>query len=340
MPRARLALAAALLSTAAVLPLAAQAAPEVVVDVPPIHSIVARVMAGVGTPRLLLAPGTSPHDYALRPSDARAIAGADLLVWVGPSLDPWLDEAADSLGAGTRLTLETMPDLTLLPFRSARDVGGGGAEAGDADGHDPAPEAAGAGGQDHGPEHEHDHDHDHDHDHAGGLDPHVWLDPGNAIAIAEATAHALSEADPDHAAAYAANATAFAAETKALETDIARLLAPAQGRGYVVFHDAYQYLEARFHLPSAGAILLADGARPSAAHVSRLRAALATAQVRCVFTEPEFDPALAATLVEGTDIRIGRLDGLGLDLTAGPDLYPALMRGLADNLADCLAPAS
>lgn len=108
----------------------------------------------------------------------------------------------------------------------------------------------------------------------------------------------------------------------------------------MVFHDAYQYLETRFQLPSAGAILLADGARPSAAHVSRLRAALDTANVTCVFTEPEFDPALAATIVEGTDIRTARLDGLGLDLTPGPELYPALMRGLAKSLADCLAPAS
>ena len=337
MPRARPVLASvALLSTVALLPCAAQAAPEVVVDVPPIHSIVARVMAGVGTPRLLLAPGASPHDYSLRPSDARAIAGADLLVWVGPSLDPWLDEAADALGASTRLTLDTLPGLTLLPFRSAREVGGG-EDAGDAvaeegHDHDHGAETAGEGG--------HGHDHGHDHDHAGGLDPHVWLDPGNAIAIASATAQALSEADPDHAAAYAANAAAFATETKALETDIAAVLAPAHDHGYVVFHDAYQYLETRFGLPSAGAILLADGARPSAAHVSRLRAALGTANVSCVFTEPEFDPALATTIVEGTDIRVGRLDGLGIGLTPGADLYPALMRGLADSLADCLAPAT
>lgn len=124
MPRTRPALAAAavLLSSVAVLPLAAQAAPEVVVDVPPIHSIVARVMEGVGTPRLLLAPGASPHDYSLRPSDARAIAGADLLVWVGPSLDPWLDEAADALGSGTRLTLESLPGPhpAALPERAGR----------------------------------------------------------------------------------------------------------------------------------------------------------------------------------------------------------------------------
>lgn len=326
---------AALLSSAAVFPLSAQAAPEVVVDVPPVHSIVARVMAGVGTPRLLLAPGASPHDYALRPSDARAIAGADLLVWVGPSLDPWLDEAADALGNGTRLTIEDLPGLTLLPFRSAREVGGDAvAEPAMAEDHDhDADHQAEAAAEGHGQE-------GHHHDHAGGLDPHVWLDPENAVAIAKATAQALAAADPDHAEAYAANATAFAAEAAALESGISARLAPARGHGYVVFHDAYQYLETRFDLPSTGSILLADGGRPSAAHISRLRAVLQGKGVACVFTEPEFDPALAATLVEGTDIQVGHLDGLGIGLTPGPDLYPALMNDLADSFTRCLTPAS
>ena len=306
----------------AALPLPALAAPAVVVDVPPVHSIVARVMEGVAEPTLLLAPGASPHDYALRPSDAQAIAQAGLLVWVGPSLDPWLAEAADALGGGARLILTEDAGVTLLPFRSRPPL------FEDADAED-----------------EHDHGHEAHageagHAHDEHIDPHIWLDPRNAAAIADASAAALAEIDPENADRYAANAADFGREAADLESELSVKLAPSRHRGYVVFHDAYQYLENRFDLPSAGWILLGDGARPGAARVAALRETLQTSDVVCVFSEPEFEPKLVDTLIEGTGVRRGRLDGLGLGLQPGPGLWPALMHGLADGLGACLAHGS
>lgn len=96
----------------------ALAVPRVAVDITPIHSIVARVMAGVGTPELVLPPGTSPHDYALQPSRAALLQGADLVVWVGPELSPWMEAPIEALSShATTLELETLPGVALLPVR-------------------------------------------------------------------------------------------------------------------------------------------------------------------------------------------------------------------------------
>ena len=187
---------------------AASAAPRVAVDIAPIESIAAHVMEGVGTPDLILPPGASPHAYALRPSEAGRLQDADLVVWVGPALTPWLADPITALAADASLvTVADLPGLTILPVRD-----GGAFEADDDD-------------------------------HAGAVDPHLWLDPENAAVIARALATALTAADPENGAAYAANAEDFAAGMDALVVAIDSKLAPVHGRRFIVFHDAYQYFE-------------------------------------------------------------------------------------------------
>lgn len=282
----------------------AAAAPRVAVDIAPVASIAARVMAGLGEPEPILPPGASPHGYALRPSEAARLQGAEIVLWVGPALTPWLAEPIDALASGTRLvTLGDLPGLTLLPPR---------------------------GGETFEP-HEHDHDDGH-----GAIDPHLWLDPDNGAAIATALASALGEADPANADAYAANARGFAAEMEMLSADIADLLAPVRDRRFIVFHDAYQYFERRFELPAAASVVLQDGAAPGAARVRELRDLLRPEDIACAFAEPQFEPRLLATLTEGTDVRTATLDPLGADLAPGPSLYPELLTSIATSLATCL----
>jgi zinc transport system substrate-binding protein len=299
----------------------ALAAPAVVADIAPVHSLVARVMEGVGSPDVLLPPGASPHGYALRPSDAARLEAADVVVWVGPALTPWLADPLDSLaGSATRVTALDLPGLTLLRVRA-----GGPFDAHD---HDHA-------------EAEHDHDHDHaeaGHDHAADIDAHVWLDPLNARAIAAGVAAALGEIDPANAAAYAANAEAFAEEIDGLVTEVAAVTDSLEDRAFVVFHDGYQYFETRFALPAAGSIALHDADQPSPARMAEIQARIRDAGVTCVFAEPQFPEGLVATATEGSAARAGVLDPVGADLEAGPAFYPALIRGLADDLAACLAP--
>jgi zinc transport system substrate-binding protein len=186
------------------------------------------------------------------------------------------------------------------------------------------------------------HNDDHDHDHAeeevaaGGIDQHLWLDPENAKVFAAAIAAKLGALDPGNAEAYRANAMGFDAETDALSAEVATRLTPARGRNFIVFHDAYQYFEHRFAVPAAGSVALHDGEAPGAARVAEIRDRIGRDQVVCAFSEPQFPPKLLATLTEGTEVRTAALDPEGVALQPGEDLYPTLIRTLAEDLAECV----
>lgn len=328
--------------------------PRVLADVPPVQSLVARVMQGVGTPGLLLPPGTSPHHHALRPSDARALGNADLVVWIGPGLTPSLVRPLDSLASGARVLMLTgVPGMHLRPLRTGahfhadHEHGAGAGQAADvapaAEAHDAADDPDGhaedpaGGAPDAGPDDAHDHG-----DAAGAAtpataDPHLWLDPANARTIVAAAAEALAAIDPVNAAVYRANADAARADLEALEAEIAARLAPVTDRPFVVFHDAYGYFEERFGLWSAGAIQASDAVAAGGARVAAVRAAIVAEGAVCVFAEVPFQPRMVATVTEGTGARSATLDPTGAGLTPGAALYPQLMRNLAATIADCLA---
>ena len=211
------------------------------------------------------------------------------------------------------------------------------ADAGHDHGHDETAEASHDYDHDHGEAEAeaaaHDHGHDHDHE---GVDPHAWLDPVNGKAWLDAMAAALAEADPANASTYFQNAADGKAELDALMAEIRAELEPLADRGFVVFHDAYHYFEARFGIEATGAIRLGDAVEPGPRRVAEIRDAIRVQDATCVFAEPQFEPGLIETVVEGTDARVGILDPLGADLELGPALYPELLRNLRDSLVDCL----
>jgi zinc transport system substrate-binding protein len=316
--------------------------PRVLADIPPVHALAAQVMAGVGAPELIVPPGASPHGYALRPSEAAALEQADIVFWIGEALSPWLHDAIEALAAdAASVELAEAPGVVRLPFRMGatfeKHVHG------DADdhGHDHAHEAK-ADAHDHGHDHAHEakaesHDHDHGHDDDHAFDSHLWLDPENAKAWLTAMATALSQADPENASRYFANAAAAQSGLDALTVEIAETVAPARDKGFIVFHDAYQYFERRFGLSASGSIVVGDGAQPSAARLAEIRAKIDELGATCVFSEPQFPPRVIDTVVEGTQARKGALDPLGASLELGPDLYAGLLRNMARDLTECLA---
>ncbi len=172
-------------------------------------------------------------------------------------------------------------------------------------------------------------------------DPHVWLDPANARAMVAAMTMALTETDPVNAPAYVANGARLAARLDALDRDLAAALAPVRAVPYVVFHDAYGHFERRYKLANAGAVTVRPGRPPGARRVRNIRNLLLAEAggrgVRCLFAEPQFAPALAARLTEGTGVRLGVLDPLGVGLAPGPEAYFTLMRRLARAFVTCLA---
>jgi zinc transport system substrate-binding protein len=293
--------------------------PRVVASIAPVHSLVAGVMRGVGMPTLLIKGGASPHTYSLRPSDAKALASARLIFWVGEDLERFLDRPLRTLGRDARkVALMEAKGVTVLKLRQ------GGIWGQHIHGHDEE-ERAEAHGEEHG-EHHHEHGHD----------PHIWLDPHNAKAMTAAIAAALVAADPANAAAYRANAARVAGRLDALDRELARTVAPVRAFHFVVFHDAYQYFERRYRLSAAGAITLDPGRTPGARRVAAIREAIRMRHARCVFAEPQFQPSLVTTVIEGSGARAATLDPLGASIKPGEEAYFILMRQLSRDLTDCL----
>ncbi|WP_371226163.1 zinc ABC transporter substrate-binding protein [Roseovarius sp. 2305UL8-3] len=300
--------------------------PGVATDIAPVHSLVARVMEGLGTPELVIAQGASPHEYSLRPSEAGALQEADLVFWIGEDLTPWMEGAIDTLTEDAAvIALLDAEGATRLAFRESAlfEAHDHGDEHEDHDDH----------------EHEHDdHAHEEDHDgHAHGEhDPHAWLSPENAAVWLNVIAAALSAADPDNAGGYYANAAAGIEELTALSDEVSATLDPVRGESFVVFHDAYQYFETAFDFPASGAISLSDASDPSPARIAEIQGRIADEGIACVLSEPQFNQNLVATVMDGTEARTAVLDPLGADIELGPEFYPQLLRNLANSLAECL----
>jgi zinc transport system substrate-binding protein len=312
---------------------------DVVASIKPVHSLVASVMQGVGEPVLLVKGTGSEHSYSLRPSAARALEQAEVVFWVGETMETFLAKPLRALASNARVVeLRQAPGLTLLPTReggmweahehgegkTAADVDHGAREHGEQDKTEDGGAAADHAAAGHG---------------HGETDMHIWLDPANAKALAAAIATALGDADPSNASAYQANAERLRQQLDELDRSLRERLATVTDRPYVVFHDAYQYFEHRYGVNAVGAITINPTVRPSARRLGEIQARIRELDAACVFAEPQFEPTLVDTVIEGTSARTGVLDPLGAALDSGPDQYFQLMNGLADALVDCLGTA-
>ncbi|WP_068117398.1 zinc ABC transporter substrate-binding protein [Tropicimonas marinistellae] len=311
--------------------------PTVATDIAPVHSLVAQVMGELGEPALTVPPGASPHSYAMRPSEARALSDADVVVWMGEALTPWLEDPIATLAEGADvLELLDVPGSVIHEFRETAIFAGGDEHTHDDhdDGHEAGhehDEHEGTGDDGHD-----DHDGNDHHDHAHeGLDPHAWLDPENARVWLAAIAEALSVADPDNAGTYESNARSAQARLDKMEAEIASDLSPIRNIRYVVFHDAYQYFERRFGIQAVGAITLSDAAGPSAARIAELRDEVASRSIDCVVSQPQFNPDLVQAVVKNGTAQTTVIDPIGVGLPRGAGLYEAMMRSMASGLVAC-----
>jgi len=344
-------------------------APQVAVSIKPVHSLVSAVMEGVGTPQLIVKGTGSEHSYALRPEDARILAGSDIVFWVGSGMETFLQRPLDNLAQNAqKIALSEAPGIVHVEMRE-----GGTFEAHTHDhGHDHEHEhkkeekAEHNHGHDHdhghGHEHkhekaEHDHDHshshehshdhkhahDHDEDHAHEAahdheeeDLHFWLDPVNAKAALAEIARVLVQKDPENADTYNKNVATYEKRLDDLVTRINAEIEPVRGKPFIVFHDAYHYFEKRFDIPAAGSITVSTAQAPGAQRVAEIRDKVRSLKTACVFSEPQFEPRLVSTVIEGTDTKTGVLDPLGFDIDEGPDQYIKLIENIASSLKQCL----
>lgn len=285
------------------------APPRVVASLLPIHALVSLVMGDLGSPQLLVPAGATPHSFALRPSDARALSEADLVVWVGPAMEAFLARPLAALsGAGKVITLMDRKEIALLPARRAGRT---------------ARETRAA-------------DEESEHQNESAFDAHIWLDPANAEAIVRVVADRLAAIDSANAKLYRSNAETALAALERLDAELRVMLAPVRSAPIIVFHDAYLYFERAYELNVLAVVAINPEQRPGAKRIMEIQEIIAEHSEICVFAEPQFDPALLRTLVEGSAARTGHLDPLGASLDPGPESYANLMRAMADSLRDCV----
>jgi zinc transport system substrate-binding protein len=297
-------------------------------SIKPVHSLVAMVTGDLANSEIIVKGAASPHTYALAPAQARDIQRADAIFWVGEDLEAFLEKPLATIGArATLIELMETPGLQKLKFRE------GGAfekhDDHDDDDHD----------DDHDKHDDHDEDHDDDHgnhDDHDGFDPHIWLSPDNAKRILAYIASALGDLDPDNKAAYIANATAAMQDIDQLTNAITDNLSPIKNGGFLLFHDSFQYFEHAFGLAASGAISIHPEVAPGARRIAEIRRLLRKRNVRCVFTEPQFDAKMVDVILQGTGKKAVEIDPLGAALPQGDTLYFELMQAMSTSFRKCL----
>ena len=283
----------------------ANATPNVVVSVKPVHALVGGVMFGVRRPELLIPADQSPHGFALRPSDVLKLREADIVFWVGSEYETSLSRAIiNRQASSTSYSIMHIEGINLLPVRtdwSAKHL--------------------------HAP----------DHEHSSWTDPHVWLNPHNAQVIIRFVADMLSSYDPPNRAVYQTNAAAMLKRLQLVDTQIKSLLYPVRDVPYMVTHDAYQYFEKHYGLQAVNTLRTNPSLPPGAKRLSEIREMIGSSGVQCIFSEPQFSSAYITSIADDTGVRHVQLDPLGIQLDDNQDDYFELLYKLADGFIQCLS---
>ena len=270
---------------------------KVVVSIKPLHSLVSAVMEGVGEPLLLLSANGSPHDANLKPISAKLLQNADLVFWMGRGLESFLEKAINTIPANTDIV--SVLELKKLKFPQSNQLENS--------------------------------------IHSITNNPHVWLDTQNALIILQAVEKKLIESDPKNTNQYRANRKRMSSNILDLEREIDQQLLSVRKIAFVTFHDAFMHFENRFSLHYGSVITHNPELKPGAKRIYELQKIIHDKDIKCVFSEPQFDTGLIELLREKTRANTASLDPMGSSLKAGSELYPALMRAIAAGFASCLA---
>lgn len=285
---------------------------SVVASLKPLGFIASAIADGVTETEVLLPDGASEHDYSLRPSDVKRLQGADLVVWIGPEMEAFMEKSVKNIPESKQVTIAQLPSVKPLLMK-------GGDDDDDEHDHDPAHDEKGD-----------------DHHHHGDYNMHLWLSPEIARSSAVAIHDKLVELMPQSRAKLDANLKDFEAQLAQVDKQVGNELAPLKGKGYFVFHDAYGYYEKHFGLTPLGHFTVNPEIQPGAQRLHEIRTQLVEQKATCVFAEPQFRPAVVEAVARGTSVRMGTLDPLGTHIALGKTSYSAFLTQLANQYASCL----
>lgn len=270
--------------------------PSLLASIKPLALIAQEVVGEDMQVEVLLPVSASPHDYPLNVSDHKRLRSAALVLWVGPALESFLARPLRNLPAERQLSAYT---LAALIWPALED--------------------------DHGHSEAQDHSHEHD------ADPHLWLNPRNAAAIATALAEQLARQQPALAQVYRTRAAAFAEAMTALDAELAAAMAPLKNVGFAVYHEGYSHFVQHYGLRQLAYVTYVPELRPGARHMAQLRKVLA-AGGECIFSEPYQKTDQVDALAQQLGLRQGQLDAIGELSTS----YAQLLRQMAQVFTECL----
>ncbi len=286
---------------------AAAKAPVVVVTVRPLTALVAAVMQGIGTPTTLIPSDQRPETFALHNQDEDTLRQADLVFWVGPSLEASLVQPFANLEIGARIAeLDDTPGL--LVFQRRR--------GGEWDAPAIVDQAAASA--------------------HGDADGHIWLDADNVKLLIGRIAEALIDVDFTDAEVYRSNAENLRKKVDALDRELVDGLGAYHDQPFLQIHDVFQYFEARYNLTAAGAVGLEADALPSS-QLKALMARVARLRAVCVVGDEPGDSVNLQAIATAADVRTALIDPYGAGYSEGPDLYFQTMRGIAAQFSHCLS---
>tara|TARA_A100000164_G_scaffold352006_1_gene357269 strand:+ start:1054 stop:2019 length:966 start_codon:yes stop_codon:yes gene_type:complete len=293
---------------------------SVVTSIKPLHSLTSYIMEGVGEPELIIDGVASPHNFQIKPSHAKMLQNADLVIWIGEDLESFLPTALKSIPKDAVVfELLDQSGLKKLKFREKNIF----------EGHDDHGHDENAKKEDDHDDHGHD---DHGHGH-GSFDPHIWLDPANAKVIVKKITNQLSKIDKDNASKYKANSKKVIKDLDGLIKEVKNDI--NKDASFVVFHDAYQYFEKRFGLNVIGALTVNPDVMPGAEQLSEIREVIEHEKAKCIFSEPQFNPNIINSIASDTGVKTGVLDPLGANIDKGKGMYFQLIKDMSGSLKEC-----
>lgn len=294
----------------------------VVVTLPVFISMVEAIGGDHLTVTSIVPPGADAHTYEPTPGDLQAVSNATVVFANGAGLEEWLKPLIESAGGSKVPVYELLEGIDVQAEEQDHDheAASAGATSEEEQHHAEASVAAA--------EEEHHHEH-------GGVNPHLWLDPGYAEQYAARIAAVLSEHDQAHAAQYRANAEKYVGEIKAFDTWAKQEVStiPEQRRKLVTFHDAYPHFAAHYGLDVIGVVVKSPGLEPGPNEVARLVNEIQKQGVPTIFFEPQFNPKLAETLASEAGIKTATLYS---DTPPEGQGYLEMMRSNVQNVVEGL----
>lgn len=268
-----------------------QAKLVVLSSIKPLTLIAQEIVGDTAETDTLLPITASPHDYPLKASDHTRLQKANVILWVGPELESFLQKPISNVPSERVITAYSLVGLNW-------------------------------------PADEHQSTQAHHHE----RDPHLWLDPRNAVVVARALNDKLAQIDPANKAKFDTNLQLFVVKMSQLDKKLTEILKPLAGRGFAVYHEGYGHFVSHYGLHQLDYVTFTPEQRPGAKHLQELRAVLSK-EGKCLFLEPYNEQQSVRDLAVELNLHAGVLDALG---SQSVNTYSQLLENMTGAFTACL----